>query len=214
MSVAIRIVALLWEHGSPYPSITDAETEMQVMETSKKLLAFALNGGGYITVRSAGGGYLRHISENKVSVSRSSMTFVSIMVPTSQSSAVGAASWELQNFGQLKPYWELLADVANKSDGKKINAYMFSADGDDVSVSVAIRIGTNSSLVVKNTTGGDVTLKSDEVSEILLQPVGRGVRDLSVQWTKDHQVSDKGKISNFSGGDFKFSLHVAANVLP
>jgi hypothetical protein len=212
MSAAINIVALLWEHGEPYPSIADAETEMQVMETSKKLLAFALDGGAYITIQPVGGGYLRRISENMVSVSRSSMTIVSIMVPTSQSSAVGAGSWKLQNFGELKPYWELLADAAN-NDSKKINAYMFSAGGDDASVSVAIGIGTNSSLVVKNTTGGDVTLKSDKVSEILLQPVGRGVRDLSVQWTKDHQVS-RGKISNFSGGDFKFSLHVAANVLP
>jgi hypothetical protein len=212
MSEALRIVGLLWEHGETYSSINDAETGMQVMETSKKLLAFALDGGAYISLNSPPRWLIRStdISENMVTHSPSSRPTVSIMVPTSQSSAVGTAYWNLQNFGKLKPYWELLADAANKSDLKKIGAYMFSADHvDDESVSAAIKIGTNSSLVVRNTTGGDVTLKSDVVSEILLQPVGRGTRDLSVQWTKDHEVSSSGNISNFSGGDFKFSLHVA-----
>jgi hypothetical protein len=202
ISTAIKIVALLWERGDPYPYTNDAETEMQVTTTSKQLLAFALRGGAYFHLNSQ-----RRFNSP---VDASYIADVSILVPTSKSSAVGAASWTVQDFGKFKPYWELLADAANAGDGKKVSAYLFSLGIGNPAVSVAIGLGMNSSLVVKDATGHDIALKANDSAEILLLPTRRGSADLSVQWTKDHKGFNIGIISNFSGGDFDFSLHTGA----
>jgi hypothetical protein len=178
---------------------------MQVIATSKQLLAFAFLGGAYVDILSF------DTFPNVSGFTSRTITPVDFMVPTSKSSASGATSFSVQDFEKLKPYWELLADAANGADGKKVSAYMFSMRGREVqSVSAAIELGKNSSVVVKDAMGHDITLKANEVAEILLLAKRQGSADLSVQWTKDHKDFNKGTISNFSGGDFKFSLHTGA----
>jgi hypothetical protein len=192
---AIRIVLQFWEEGDPYPNLNDADTEMQVLATSKELLAFALNGGAYIELRAPPIVF----PGDRIS------TTMTIWVPAGKSGATGS-SLPPEQFGRLKPYWDLLADAANAADTTKLSGYMFSGSTNGPPNNAAIRLGAKSSLIVKSEAGNDITLKANDRAEILLLPMRRGSRDLSVQWTKDNQAF-KGTISNFSGKDFEFSLH-------
>jgi hypothetical protein len=108
------------------------------------------------------------------------------------------------------PYWDLLADAANSADIKKISVYMISPEiGSPTgqSIDVAIHFGANSTLVVKDDAGQEITLKGRDAAEVLLLPMRRGSTNLSAQWTKDRKAFNKGTISGFSGGGFTFALH-------
>jgi hypothetical protein len=198
IDLAIQIVLQLWKQGDPYPNLDDADTETQVSATSKELLAFALNGGAYIELRASPFIFPR----DEVA------PMLTIWVPAGKSGATGS-SLSPEQFGRLKPYWDLLADAANAADSKELSGYMFSGSTNGPPINAAIRLGEKSSLVVKSESGNDITLKANDGAEIFLLPMSRRAGELSVQWTKDRQAFNKGTITNFSGKGFEFSLHTA-----
>jgi acyl transferase domain-containing protein len=190
MSNAVEIVLQWWKDRGSGSYIADNETSMQVLASSKELLAFAFHGGV------------------NIEVARPRATFptnVTVWIPTSKSTATGL-SLTPQEFGELKPYWELLADAANEADNKKVSEYMFRMFGGEGDFSAAISMGKKSFLGIKSETGNDITLKASDAAEMFLLPK-RGSGDLLVRWTKDHQTLNNGTISGFSGQDFGFSLH-------
>jgi hypothetical protein len=204
IGIAIQMVFQFWKEGEPYPNLNDADIETQVLATSKELLAFALQGGAYIELRQSP--IFSSTDFNTARKGRFSSTNVTFWVPAGKSGATGS-SLTPEEFGRLKPYWDMLADAANAADGKKLSGYMFSSSTNNP-INVAISFGKDSSLVVKSESGNDFTLKSNDGAEIFLLPKSRIPGELLVQWTKDHRAFNKGVISNFSGTDFAFSMHM------
>jgi hypothetical protein len=176
---AARIVQALWLTADLRKP--DIDVNKDVVETSERLLRFALSNGLWFDA---------DINQN-----------VLLFVPQQD---MPDASSEL--FAKFTPYWTLLSRAANASDLATLSTSLFLSFLPDMTGAAAtVNLSRESALVVRDNSGQERTLQGKEISEVYMWHEQRS-DPLSVRWTESGGAVS-GTPLRFIGGGFTLSFH-------
>lgn len=191
-------------------SFADGDDGNVVNELAKQLLLFIFRNDGYVA--------LQVDDYPRTGETWAQRERILIWVPTDRAGGRSRGhSFERVEFEKFRPYWELLAAAANDSDETAVRQRMprlrtfSSRDGKLVSM-IRLGFGENSALTVQADDEAEkrIIRKADATEVYLLpsshSPFSRATDILKVRLVDRNKRAVDGKVIDFAGGGFIFSL--------